>query len=406
MEERMKSHSTMLALLLFLVVPALGSAVELKEIPGNIHVGPLEVHPSLTVKEEYNDNIFLEASGESGSAITTISPGLSLQLPFRSHFLEVDYHSDLIEAARFHRVYDTDSHFVDALLNLDFNRLGFLIGDNWASDSTIPDYKDDIRNNYIQNRFYVDTSYKLPGRYLLEGFYRHELRDFDSFRKPGDFDPELDNYHQYEIGSDLFYRFRPVTSVLFEYAFTHRNNEDKDFPTTDSKAHRFWLGLKWEPTAKLAGVLKGGYVTYDYEGPSDDWDGFGLATDLEYKISPYYFLRLSGFRKLLETSVTREEGWYGTYYISTGGVLELRHIFTYKTSGFLRTFYFNDDYRERGLIGKRRNDDRWGFGCGAAYQIQEWLGCRLQYNYVDNDSNINVEDYKGNIIEGLVSLTF
>ncbi|MBW1863201.1 MAG: outer membrane beta-barrel protein [Deltaproteobacteria bacterium] len=402
----MRIFCLLCTLLSFLLALSPASAIEFEEIPGNIHIGPLEIHPKIDIKEEYNDNIFREARGESGSAITTISPGLVLQLPIQRHFLEIDYHSDLIEASRFHRVYDTDSHFVDVLFNLDFNRLGFLVGNNFASDSTPPDYKTDIRNNYIQNRFYIDTSYKLAGRYMLEGFYRNEFRDFDSFRKPGDFDPELDNYRQYEAGFDLFYRFRPVTSLLFEYAFTHRENEDKRFPSTDSEAHRFWLGLKWEPTAKIAGVIKGGYVTYDYEGISDDWDGFGLQTDLEYKISPYYFLRLTGFRKLLETSVTREEGWYGTYYISTGGILQLRHIFTYKISAFIRAFYYNDDYTERGLIGRRRNDDRFGCGCGATYQIQEWLGCSLQYNYVDNDSNISVEDYKANLIEGLVSFTF
>ena len=142
-------------------LPFTALAEEIKELPGNIHIGPLKVHPSITVKEEYTDNIFQEARGESGSAITTVSPGITLQLPIRRHFLQVDYHADLIEAAKFHRQYDTDHHFVDVMLNLDFNRLGFLIGNNWTRNSTIPDYKDDIRNNYYQNRFFFDTTYKL-----------------------------------------------------------------------------------------------------------------------------------------------------------------------------------------------------------------------------------------------------
>ena len=381
-------------------------AEEIKELPGNIHIGPLKVHPSITVKEEYTDNIFQEARGESGSAITTVSPGITLQLPIRRHFLQVDYHADLIEAAKFHRQYDTDHHFVDVMLNLDFNRLGFLIGNNWTRNSTIPDYKDDIRNNYYQNRFFFDTTYKLPGRYKIRGFYSNTFRDFDTFRKPGQFDPELDNYVENDVGINLFYRFLPLTSVLFEYGFTHRNNTDKGFPSTDSDAQRFWLGLSWEATAKITGTIKGGYVTRDYDGPSDDWDGFGMEGDLEYKISPYYFLRFKGFRKVLETSVTREEGWYGTYYISSGGSLSLNHIFTYKLSAFAEVSYFNDDYRESGLIGKKRNDDRIGFGFGIDYQIQDWLGCRLYYNYLDNDSNIDVEDYRENLIGGSISLIF
>jgi len=390
----------------FLLITSPTPAIETADLPGNIHIGPLKIHPNLSIKEEYNDNIFREASGESGSALTTVSPGILLQLPFQRHFLQVDYRADIIEAERFHRVYDTDSHFANILLDLDFNRLGLLLGDNWASDSTDPDYKNDIRNNYYQNRFFVDATYKLPGRYKLKGFYRNEFRDFDSFRRPGQFNPELDNYMQNEAGVNLFYRFLPLTSVLLEYGFTHTNNTDKGLPTTDSDAQRFWLGLKWEATAKLAGIIKGGFVSRDYDGPSDDWDGFGMEANLEYKISPYYFLSFKGFIKVLETSVTEEEGWYGTYYVSTGGSISLAHVFNHKLSAFAEVSYFNDDYRESGLIGKKRDDDRIGFGLGVDYQIQDWLGCKLSYHYVDNDSNIEVEDYRENLITGTLELTF
>jgi hypothetical protein len=390
----------------FLLIASPTPAIEVADLPGNIHIGPLKIHPSLSIKEEYNDNIFHEASGESGAAITTVSPGILFQLPFQRHFLQVDYRVDLIEASRFHRAYDTDSHFANILLDLDFNRLGFLLGDNWKSDSTAPDYKDDIRNNYYQNRFFVDATYKLPGRYKIKGFYRNEFRDFDSFRRPGQFNPELDNYMQNEAGINLFYRFLPLTSVLFEYGFTHINNTDKGFPTTDSDAQRFWLGLKWEATAKITGTIKGGYVNRDYDGLSDDWDGFGMEGDLKYKFSSFTTFSFKGFRKLIQCSVTKEEGVYGTDYVSTGGTLSINHRFNYKLSAEASVSYFNDDYRERGLIGKKRDDDRFGFGFGVNYQIQDWLGCKLSYHYVDNDSNIEVEDYRENLITGALELTF
>jgi opacity protein-like surface antigen len=378
----------------------------MKEIPGNIHIGQLKIHPSLSIKEEYNDNIFHEASNEKGSAITTVSPGICFQFPFQRHFFQLDYRADIIEAERYHRVYDTDSHFTNVMLNLNFNRLNLLLGDNWASDSTPPDYKNDIRNDYYQNRAFFEASYKLPGRYKIKGFYSNEFRDFDTFRKPGQFDPELDNYMKNEAGLTLYYRFLPLTSALLEYGFTHLNNTDKGFPTTDSDSHRIWLGLTWEATAKIVGTIKGGYVTRDYDGPSDDWDGFGMEGDLKYKFSSFTTFSFKGFRKLLETSVTEEEGWYGTYYVSTGGTLSINHRFNYKLSAEASVSYFKDDYRERGLIGKKRDDDRFGFGFGINYKPQDWLGCRLSYNYVDNDSNIEVEDYRENRITANISLTF
>jgi len=402
-----RSCITALALLFFLAAPSRALAVNLKDIPGNIHVGPLEVHPSVTVKEAYTDNIFWESSGESGSAITTFSPGLILRLPLRRHFLELKYHTDIIEAARFHRIYDTDSHFVDLLVALEFNRLEFLFGDRWASDSTEPDFENDIRNNYYQNQAFFETTYQLPGRYKVKGFYTNQYRDFDSFRRPGQFDPELDDYMENDVGFDIFYRFLPATSALFEYGFTHRNNTDKGFPTTDSDAHRFWLGLSWEATAKIEGAIKGGYVKRDYDGgPSDDWSGFGMEADVKYTFRPYYLVHFQGFRQPKETSVTAEEGVYGTDSISSGGMISLRHEFTYKISAFIDALYYNDHYRESGLIGRKRDDDRFGFGLGLKYQVQDWLGCELAYHYLDNDSNISKEDYQENLIEGSVSLNF
>lgn len=216
-----------------------------------------------------------------------------LQLPLRRHFIQIDYHADIIESERFHKQYDTDSHFINALLNLDFNRLNILAGNNWESNSTPPDSKLDIRNDYLQNRAFCDVSYRLANRYKVTAFYRNTSRNFDDFRSPLDpaADPDWDNLVENDMGIDLFYRFLPVTSVLFEYGFTHRNLTDRGLPNTDrdSDSHRYWLGFMWEPTAKLTGIIKGGYYerNYDEGGNSKDWDGFGMEGDLKYALTSY-----------------------------------------------------------------------------------------------------------------------
>lgn len=395
-----------LSVLALALIPAPGFPAEPSDLPGNLRVGPIRVHPGMSITQEYNDNLFREPSHEKGAAVTTVSPGVVLQLPFRRHFLELDYHADIIEAARYNSQYDTDSHFLNALLTLDFNRLNIQAGNDWASDSTPPDSKNDIRNNYFRNMAFAEASYQLPGRYRFRTFYRNEYRSFDSFHKPGQFDPRLDDYMLNDVGANLFYRFLPLTSALVEYGFTHTNNRDMGLPSTDSDAHRIWLGLSWEPTAKITGSLKGGYVTRNYDGPADDWDGFGMEGDVRYKLTPRYTITFNGFRRILETSVTQEEGVYGTYYVSTGGTLGLDRAFTPKLSATIDVAYFYNDYRERGLIGKKRSDDLWGFGCGATYQIQKWLETTLKYTLWDNDSNISAEDYTENRIMGTVAVIF
>ena len=51
----------------------------------------IEIHPRLTVEEEYNDNIFLDSRNEEEDWITTIQPGISLDYRNRSVEATVDY---------------------------------------------------------------------------------------------------------------------------------------------------------------------------------------------------------------------------------------------------------------------------------------------------------------------------
>jgi len=414
-------------LLMLCILPYQGEAQQIptstdiqtmQALPGNIHLGPLKIHPGVSVTESYTSNIFKEEDHKSGSFITTVSPGIVLQLPIRRHFLQIDYHADIIEAERFHKQWDTDSHFVNGILNLDFNRLNILAGDNWKSDSTPPNNKSDIRQDYLQNRAFCDVSYRLASRYKVTGFYRNTSRQFDDFRSPFDpmVDPRWDNYMENDMGIDLFYRFMPVTSVLFEYGFTRRNVTDRGLPNTDrdSDSQRYWLGFMWEPTAKIVGTIKGGYYQrkYDSGSTSKDWSGFAMEADVKYKLTSYDTFTLNGYRKPLETSVTENQtpgfapGIYGTYYISSGGTLAYTHKFTYKISGIMNAAYFNDDYTQKGLLGKRRKDNRAVAGALALYQIQDWMAFRLGYQYTNNDSNADLESYQENLFFGTLSLNF
>ncbi|MDA3808286.1 MAG: hypothetical protein PF440_10315, partial [Thiomicrorhabdus sp.] len=51
----------------------------------------MEVHPRLTLAEEFNDNIFLSSANEEEDWITTVEPGISLSYDNRSVAATVDY---------------------------------------------------------------------------------------------------------------------------------------------------------------------------------------------------------------------------------------------------------------------------------------------------------------------------
>ncbi len=56
-----------------------------------LRIGPVEIHPSLTIQETYDDNIFLEESEEEADFITNISPTLELVIPLRRHRFRLSY---------------------------------------------------------------------------------------------------------------------------------------------------------------------------------------------------------------------------------------------------------------------------------------------------------------------------
>ena len=393
-------------------------AIEIKDIPGNIHIGNLRIHPYAKAYMSYTDNIFHEADSEKGSMIYKIEPGVRLQWPILQHFVQVDYHAKIERAERFHKEYDTEDHYLNALINLDFNRFNIFLVDRWQRAANFPDYQGDIRDQYYQNQFVGEVSYKLANRYKIKVFYMNEFINYGNYKsRPNAYDPELDNYWKNEYGFDLYYRILPLTSILIEYAYTDINNKDLNLPETDSENHRIWAGIKWEATAKITGVIKGGYTKREYDGPSDDWDGFGLKADIVYKFSKFTRFSLQSFRQPIDTTVTtatmtpqgiRVSADYGTYYISSGVTFSVIQEFPrfHGLSARASFSYTNDDYQEKGMFAEERDDDRFRYSIGVEYKPQKWMSCGISYFYETNESNFDVEDYRENMVTAHISLTF
>jgi hypothetical protein len=399
--------SRMIGLCLVVTLVFAPTGVSSQELEGGVELGPWKVRPSLSVKEQHTDNVFLESGDEKDDWITTVTPGLDFELPFWDHLFQLAYRADLIYYADYDE-YDTDDHLASALLKFDFP-VGVQVkcADEFISSSTPPDWEDDVRNDFYYNSASLEASYGISELYKVQLKYTNRFKDYESMPYgPGhkmEYDPELDNFTENDVSATFFYQFSPLTSLLLEYGFSHINNEDKGLASTDSDSQRFWAGVKWEATALVSGTIKGGYYERDYEVP-DDWSGFALLGDLTYRMTPFTTFTLALSREAKETSVTAEEGAYGTYYISTGGRLSVTHLFPNRLSASAHISYRNDDYREKGYVGIKREDDRIGAGCGIDYAIQDWLGCGLSFAFVDNDSNFEFEDYRENRVTAHITL--
>ncbi|MBI4832587.1 MAG: outer membrane beta-barrel protein [Candidatus Lindowbacteria bacterium] len=383
-----------------IVYPGYVPPLEVREYPGNIHMGPLRIYPGMALSGKYTDNFFLTSEDEKENFLRILSPSLALQLPAQRHTLQMEYRADVITLGQFER-YNTDEHYAQALANMRFGRgLTLNVGDTFRRSSTPPDFDGDTREEFNFNSTAVEAAYQFGRRYTAKLSYAHSVKDFDSSRA------EIDNYQEDAASGTLYYRFLPKTWALVEYYFSSVDNTDQGAVSTDNDNHRLWVGLSWEPTAKLRGTAKGGYIKRDYDDISEDHDSFGMQANLQYSVTSRTMLDLSASREIIQTEATRGEQPFGVDYFRTGGTALLRHKLTGKIDGVVEGAFFNDDYSDDDATGTEREDDRVSFGLGVDYHIKEWLAVTTRYRYLDNDSNISSEDYTENQVFISLSMVF
>ena len=80
----MKKRTFLVLLGGFLVVTFL-SMVGMDGFAKEIRLGPVRFRPSIRIQEEYEDNIFLEATDKESDFITTVAPRISFDLPFADY---------------------------------------------------------------------------------------------------------------------------------------------------------------------------------------------------------------------------------------------------------------------------------------------------------------------------------
>jgi len=316
---------------------------------------------------------------------------------------QLDYEAEIYRHSHYSR-YDRVDHQVKGSLDFKFPwRWELKLTDKFVKSATLPGFLGDTLDEYYYNDAKIEAIYKLADRYKLKLAYRNVYKCFPGWT-------ELDNFVRNEGSIALYYRILPKTHFLGQYTFFYIDNEDKGYPSTDNANHLLWLGLEWAPGARIKGGIKGGYWARRYEEAGRDEDTFGVKGDLTYFLGNFTTLQLEAIREIIATEITAEEAYYGTHYIRTGGALSLKYKFPFWTGGYhevnaiLKGFYYNDDYREKGIFTKRRRDVRYGGGIEMNCKFWDRVGIILNYRYRENDSNFDAEDYKENRFMAQISL--
>ena len=372
---------------------------------GNLKLGNLQVHPSLQIQETYSSNIYQNYGGLAAQSglISTISPAVKLLLPVSRHEFFAEYKADF-------NLYSVDSetNYIQQRAGggakfqfshgLDMSLTYYYLDSEIPRRSKTGLTEQGIPDEFFRSRPYNQDDFKglvgwtFADRWRAEGFYSYLDYKFknslDSFS----------NYNNPLYGARLFYRLTAKMSVLGEYNYQVVTYPDDS--AFDYKTQLAYLGLAFDPAAKLNGELKFGYENTKYEqslpGQADSITGTALDVNLTYKLNDRSSL------KLLSNRAIRADIDTNAPYTETKVGLEFRHVWSRdeKVSGRIKGSYgtLSFDGQTFDVDGslKNREDRRWDFGVGIGYDLKRWLTMGLGYDYVNNSSNFITYDYREN----------
>lgn len=371
------------AIILFLVMFLIFIFSGLARAAGNIRIGQMEVHPFLSLKEEFSDNIYTTPIEEKRDSITVTMPGVKLQWPFRMHRLEAEYYV-IDRRYDIYRGENTTDHHAKGLLGLQFGSLFSLnLSDAFKKgheprSSSATGFIEVFRTNAAS----VTAAYQLANRSKVQVDYTKTIWSFMN-------SPFRDRDERIMAGY-LYYRFLPKTSAFIEY---ERKAVDFTETTTplDNSMGSLLLGLAWEMNGRSRGTIKFGRTSKDFEEPAvKDFSVWSWSVDLSHKFSERTSFTLAGKRQVNETNA------FGTaYFITTGAYGELSHGFMSKMALLLRGSYGTDTFSNAVLPETVVREDKTRMvGTGLKYTMKDWLEFGADYHKKDRDSNINANDYQ------------
>jgi len=416
--------------LFLLLIPSKGMA-DLQEVLSRFQ-------PSITVEEEYSDNIYLTSKNRKSDFITTISPGLRFSTLPRSEItgqfrpasssadtkygVDLDYKLGLVYYGK-----EEDNNFVSHRGTLNaWYTLGrwftFRVRDYLTRSQEGREREYSVtalenqyllatqrgsRTTYLRNVFEPSAEYRFGKEDMVSlnyrsNIYQNESRQFQDSREDyinpkisywfnirhgilleygltfGNFDRSPDFVGHMGRGR-YTYRFNPRTSIFGNYIYLKRDFESSSI---DYDVHRPTLGIEHAFTSTLSGQAQLGYFWRDPTRGSTT-SGFSYDINLTEKAQKTtYALAFQG--GYTEDYFTAENLGFNKYHRAIGTITHrLLEKMSVGLSGSL----------ERAKLGEERTDRIWGINGNVSYELLKWLTLSLDVAHRENHSNMNVFDY-------------
>ena len=228
-----------------------GQFLDLQELQPSRRA-PLTITPSLTITEEYNDNVFIDNKNKQSDFITGFTPGIALTFERPTYRLTAAYN---FTAELFARE-TSESHA--------FDRQNFLLDTAWKVDPFLTLYLTDTfifstdtnlisrenissgRDRSLSNTLGGGVAYQLTEFWTLRAGASYTLERFEGNEL------ENSNVYRFNVGADR--RLSSRLSVGFGYEFGYFDIESEPKTTT----HTPRVGAIWRATDTITLALSGG----------------------------------------------------------------------------------------------------------------------------------------------------
>jgi hypothetical protein len=215
--------------------------------------GPVTLIPSITVSEEYNDNLFLNNQNRQSDLITGFSPAITLFVNRRSYQLSGGYTSSAELYERESRFNNAFSHqnFVASGLYYATPRLTLTASDSFALNRNTSLLTSEGfatgRQESWSNTFGPGMTWQMTPRTSLSLGATYGVQRFEGEGVGRGSDT-------YGLQSGLGHALTPRLSATIGYGFTHLDLQGQESSTT----HTPTLGVSYRLTPTLTGSITGG----------------------------------------------------------------------------------------------------------------------------------------------------
>ncbi|MEN6433557.1 MAG: hypothetical protein ABFD06_11930 [Smithella sp.] len=395
-----------------------------------------QIHPYISVKGEYSDNLNLTHENQKKDFYTTISPGVK----FSNMDAQSGIDLDASAGAVFYNDY-TDLNYISANANLNAKYLTSSHFNFYLKNSYIRS------DNPMEREFFTTTQ---DNKFVLatetqRGIY---WRNVVSPTVEYQFGPESrvgvnyrnNVYQTAAIGSEnsmenyvspfITYWLNRQNGISLSYAYANGHFET----STDFNSHKVNASYMLRFTPKATASLNGGYTKQEYSDNSMNYAIYESSLGISYLFSStlsasaqagYYWQNQEIGRNnngvTFKADITQKDA-RTTYNLSVQGGYT-QDLFTAQNLGFRKYYratgsitHFLDRQLSIGCLGSversesesdtGQRDTRWGAGANISYLPFQWLKFSLEYAYNQNNTNYFYEatnEYKEN--RGMLTIT-